>query len=380
MFLLHNVHEERPVVFQTRWVLSYLRGPMTREQIKRLNIPTPEAVVPSRLATQTAEVVADTPRKAAASPPLGPPDVPAFFMPASGAGQGLTYYPAVLGKMDLHYANARLRISADKTVSMVTEMENSPVPVDWDNAMVIDLEVADIEDAPLTGAEFGELPAAAQKATNYRKWQKDLLRWTRQNQPLTVYRAPNLKATSDPGESERDFRSRLSLKAREKRDLAVEKLRRRYDKKYTTLRNRLMRAEQSIEREQEQARSRKLDTAISFGSALLGAFLGRKVVSRTSASRMGTAMKSAGRMRKEKMDVVRAQEIAAGVRSQLEELDIKLQDDIAQIDAACDPAQQEITQVLIKPKSTDIALELFGLVWLPFRQGSGGRLTPDWKE
>jgi hypothetical protein len=378
VFLLHNVHEDHPVVFQTRWVLSYLRGPMTREQIKALRPAATDAPQHSRPVVPSAEVGAETPRAVASSPPLGPPDVHAFFLPASGAGQGLTYYPAVLGKMDLHYANARLRVTAHKTVSLVSQMEDSPVPVDWDNAEPVDLDLADIEEVPLPGAAFGDLPAAAKKASSYRKWQKDLLRWTRQHQPVEVYRAPALKATSDPGESEGDFRSRLSLKVREKRDLAVEKLRRRYEKKFTTLRNRLMRAEQAIEREKEQAHSRKLDTAISFGSALLGAFMGRKVVSRTSAYRMGTAMKSAGRMRKEKMDVARAEEVAAEVRSQLEALDIQLQEDIAQIDATCDPVELEVKKVLIKPKSTDIALELFGLAWLPFRQGPGGRLTPDW--
>ena len=36
VFLLHNTHEAKPVVFQTRWAMSYLAGPLTREQIRRL--------------------------------------------------------------------------------------------------------------------------------------------------------------------------------------------------------------------------------------------------------------------------------------------------------------------------------------------------------
>ncbi len=36
VFLLHSVHEEKPILFGTRWALSYLRGPLTREEIARL--------------------------------------------------------------------------------------------------------------------------------------------------------------------------------------------------------------------------------------------------------------------------------------------------------------------------------------------------------
>ena len=31
---MNNVHEDAPEVFETRWTLSYLRGPLTRTQIK----------------------------------------------------------------------------------------------------------------------------------------------------------------------------------------------------------------------------------------------------------------------------------------------------------------------------------------------------------
>ena len=35
-FLLHNVHDKHPTVFETRWTLSYLRGPLGRDEIRRL--------------------------------------------------------------------------------------------------------------------------------------------------------------------------------------------------------------------------------------------------------------------------------------------------------------------------------------------------------
>jgi len=39
VFLMNNVHEDQPVLFESRWVMSYLRGPLTRDQIRKLSEP-----------------------------------------------------------------------------------------------------------------------------------------------------------------------------------------------------------------------------------------------------------------------------------------------------------------------------------------------------
>jgi hypothetical protein len=140
-----------------------------------------------------------------------------------------------------------------------------------------------------------------------------------------------------------------------------------------------MRAEQALQREKEQAKSKKMETMVSFGTAILGAFLGRKAVSSRSATRFGTAVKSAGRMRKERMDVARAQETAAAVRQEIAELDQRLQGNIDSLETRYDPAADELEEVTVKPKSTNITLEAFGLTWMPYRKGADGRLSPDWQ-
>jgi len=140
-----------------------------------------------------------------------------------------------------------------------------------------------------------------------------------------------------------------------------------------------MRAEQAIAREGEQVKAKKMQTAISFGTAILGAFLGRKAVSSTSASRIGTAVKSASRVRKEKMDVARAQERAEAVRRQLAELEEQLQEDIDTLEFSFDTQAEELAEIRIKPKSTDINLKTFGLVWMPYRKNAGGGQSPDWE-
>ena len=139
-----------------------------------------------------------------------------------------------------------------------------------------------------------------------------------------------------------------------------------------------MRSQQVIAREAEQAKSRKIQTVVSFGTAILGAFLGRKAVSVGSASRVGSAMRSASRMQKETMDVTRAQERSAAIEAQLIDLEARMQADIEKIEFSFDPEFEELEEISVKPKSTDITLEVFGLAWVPYRKNAAGQLGPDW--
>jgi hypothetical protein len=132
-------------------------------------------------------------------------------------------------------------------------------------------------------------------------------------------------------------------------------------------------------REQEQLSDKKVETAISFGTAILGAFLGRRAVSATSAGRLGTAAKSAGRLRKESMDAARAQESAAAVKAQIAELDQALQADIAKLEAAFDPAVENLQEISVAPTPAGITPEFFGLVWLPYRRDAQGQAVPAWR-
>ena len=383
VFLLNNVHENAPVTFETRWVLSYLSGPLTREQIKILMEPKKSIVAAAPVASPppAAEPAARGSAAAASAgePPVVAPGIKVMYLAASGAGQGLIYYPAVAGWLDVYYSSAKYQVDASRKLAVAAILEDGPVAVDWDQVEEIGLSPDDLQTSPLSGASFAELPSLAEKAGSYDKWEKDLLRWVRQNRPLTLYRSKRFQLTSGPEESRSEFLSRLTQAARENRDLEVEKLRRKYSSKYNTLQRRLMSAEQALQREQEQAKSKKMETMVSFGTAILGAFLGRKAVSATSATRFGTAVKSAGRMRKESMDVARAQETAAAARKEITELDARLQSDIAGLDAAFDPVGEALEEVTVKPQSTNMTLEIFGLTWLPYRKSADGRLAPDWR-
>ena len=223
-----------------------------------------------------------------------------------------------------------------------------------------------------------ELPGPAANAKQYASWEREFKHWVRQNETVTLYRNKRFKLTSAPGEAEGDFRVRLQDLASEQRDQEIAKLRKRYAGKATTLENRLLRAEQAIAREQEQASKKTLDTAVSIGTAILGAVLGRKRLSTTSASRVGTAIKTAGGARKEAADVARAKQTAEKVRADLEALNAQLENEIAQLDTAFDAQAEELEEIVVRARTTDIHVPVVALAWMPYAPDSKGRLRPAW--
>ncbi len=369
-FLLHNVHEDEPVVFGTRWVMSYLAGPMTRDHIRTLMATARTAIA------ATATGPAKPKRNRSADAPALPPGIDQYFVP--GGGDDVSYFPRLIAGADLVFSNARYKIEDERSVLYTVEVEDGPVAVDWDSAESLALAIDALDDSATPDASFSELPAPAAAAKKYAAWQREFKRWVRQNETVTLYRNKRFRLTSTAGESEGDFRVRLQDLASEKRDQEIAKLRKRYAGKATTLENRLMRAEQAIAREKEQASKKTLDTAVSIGTAILGAVLGRKKLSTTSASRVGTAIKTAGSARKEAADVARAKQTAEKVRADLEALNVQLEKEVAALDTAFDAQNEELEEIIVRAKASDVHVPVMALAWMPYSPDSKGRLRPAW--
>lgn len=381
VFLMNNVHEDAPVVFHTRWVMSYLRGPLTRNQIKALMDPikasTPAAAPTRRAAGEARPGPAPLPTGEGA--PSVAPDVPQFFIPTRGAGPAgttLVYRPGVVGVAQLGYVDAKLKIDVTEEVIRLTPVTEEAIPVTWDRATEAEFSAAALEKSPQPGAVFAELPAEAAKAKSYAAWSKDFVAWLYTKHVLELFRSPGLGELSRVGESERDFRVRLGLAAREKRDAEVERLRQKYAPRIASLQERLRRAEQTVDREQEQAKQQRVQTAISFGSTLLGAFVGRRAVSATTLGRATTAARGVSRSLKEKEDIDRAQETVEAMQQQLADLESRFKEETAALEARIDPQTEVLETLRVKPKKTNIRVQLLALAWTPYWRTQGGEEAP----
>lgn len=373
MFLMYNVHEDQPEVFETRWALSYLPGPLTRAQIKELT----EA---RRLGAPGDEACA-RPSSPPRPRPVLPPDIPECFVPVRSAATGgarLVYKPALVGCARVHFADAKRRVDHDRDVILVTPMADSTAAVQWEEAAPLDLDVSELEQEAHGDAEFADLPDAALASRSYTAWSRRLVQWLYQEERLPLWRSPSLKILSEAGESERDFRIRLEVAGREERDRQVEKLRKKFAPKIRRLEERVRRAEAVVEREQEQARESKLQSSFSIGATVLGALLGRKVASARNVRRAGTAMRSLSRSRKEAGDVERARENLEAYRQELQDLEAEFSVAAAGIEERIDPRTEDLETVEIRPKKTDITVRLLSLAWLPYWRDVSGAVEPGW--
>jgi hypothetical protein len=372
IFLMNNVHDEAPVAFETRWTLSYLRGPLTRNQIKTLMDPVKlEAVSlrPSRgqAPSQTTEPVPSSPVTRHVSRPLLPPDVPQYFVPFRGRtpAEGIVYRPLLLGAAQVRVTDTKAGVDVTQDLVVTTPITDAPVPINWDEAAEANVVIADLERGPQEPALFDALPAAAGKVRSYEVWSKDFAGWVYRTQKVEVLKSPSLKLTSKPGELERDFRIRLQQAAHEQRDRQTEALRKKYAPKIAALQDRIRRAEQAKEREAEQAKAQHIQTAISVGATLLGAFLGRKTVSASTLGRAAQAARGAGRSIKETTDVARAEENAEAIKRQLADLEAQFQRETESLAAAGDPLTEPLDSLSLKPTKANISVRLVVLAWVP---------------
>ncbi|MCB9384731.1 MAG: DUF87 domain-containing protein [Bryobacterales bacterium] len=385
VFLLYNVHEREPEAFQTRWALSYLCGPLTRDQIDKLMAgrkPAPAGVKPA-VATVAAAPAATTPAPEAAAAPAMPPDVPQYFAPLRTIGPAdakLEYRPALVGVARVHYSDRKSKLDQTHDLTVWTPVEDAPTPVDWQAAEDFEIDPAGLDSNARSdhAAAYAALSSEACKSKNYGVWSKRLAAWVYSDRPLELYLSPTLGQTSDPGETERDFRVRLDRVAREERDLRKEKLRQKYASKIATLQDRVRRAEQTVEKEKEQASSQTMSSVLSIGSSILGAVFGRKVLSATNVRRLGTAARGAGRIGKERSDVERAEENKEALEQQLQSINQEIEGELAEIDQEIDPRSEVFETIAVKAKKTDIDVRFCALVWLPYWTASGSS-EPAWR-
>ncbi len=385
VFLMNNVHEDAPVVFQTRWAMSYLRGPLTRAQIKQLMDPVrssrPE---PAREAVPAAAAAPAAAKARTAAPassrPALPPEVTQYFLPVRvppPETASLHYEPVVLGMGKVYYANAKIGIAAQKEVCRMAEFSGGPSPIDWDEAREAEVPESDLEKFPHDpSSSFGEVRREASNAKKYAEWGTAFREWVYRNKKLDLLKSPSLGVVSEPGETERNFRIRLGQAAREKRDQQVERLRQKYSPKIASLQDRIRRAEQSVEREKAQATQQKLSTAISFGATILSALAGRKAVSQSTLGRATTAARGAGRTMKEAQDVARAEENVQALAKQLEDLQALLDRETEEVGMTADPLAETLETCEVRPKKSDISVSLVSLAWFPYWKDEKGGIAP----
>jgi len=411
VFLLHNVHEEAPATFQTRWAMSYLRGPLTRLQVRELmagrkpDEPS-EAAEPSA-APREAPAIAPTSNtaaqpEAAAAPELAfasaPPSlssrVEQVYLPArrgastaalaiegeAGApieieSHHLLYIPAVLGIGRLHFVDRTRDVNEQEDFALLNRPPEGAGTLAWDKARSLDLTGHDLRQEPESGAYFDELPESINESTEFTSMKNDLDDYLYRNRSVTLLYGPRLDAYSEPGESERAFRSRLQQLAREKRDEEVDEITERYEKKLEKVEDRLRREEADLAEREADVAARKRETLASVGESVVGMFLGRR-----SSRMVSTALSKQRQAAKAKLKLEEAEDDVKELEEDIEALEAELQEEVALVRDRWEEALTELETYDVRPRRKDVQINFFGLAWTPhwqitYRNRSGTTLT-----
>jgi hypothetical protein len=275
------------------------------------------------------------------------------------------YRPVLYGAARIHYTDARRGIDVVRSLQAAVPFTEGPIPVDWeqaDDSVESTDSLSETKGAP--PAAYAALPSAALDPKRYVEWSRDFADWVVRAQPLELFSAPTVKLVSEPGESERDFRVRMQQLARESRDSAVETLRARFAPKVARLNDKVRKARELVQREEQQVGQQKLQTAVSLGATMLGALMGRRTASLSTLGRATTAARSVGRSMKEAQDVERAQVRLREAEAEFAAIEAELEQAIAALDRATG-ASMPIDVIAIKAKRTGVDVRLVALAWQP---------------
>ncbi len=366
-FLMQNAHEDHPVLFSTRWALSYLPGPLTRAQIRQLmqdRKPSAGPTMPEAAAPEPP--MAKVPlAEAQSTPPQLPPNVRQFYSaPPTPVPSPAVYRPFLFASAKFQVINNTMGISSSQTVSHALELQPNMMSAPWEQSAAYEGSVEELSRQPVSGAVFAQVPTALLDPRRFQSVQKGYGDFVYRQSQITLWKSSLYKTVSRPGESERDFRIRLQQLARERRDFELDRLRQRYAGRTASLQQKLQRAEQRIAQEKEQYGAQWVQTGISVGATVLGALMGRKSLSVGTLGRATTAVRQASRITREKEDLQQAQEVQAAVQQELADLDKQMQAEADQLAQSFDPQTETLQQVVVRPAKADILIQQIGILWM----------------
>ena len=380
-FFLRNVHDDASVLFETRWAMSYLAGPLTLAQIQTLCTPAPETSLggsgaePPSVADAATSATSATPATSAtsatsvtspaASRPVVPDSLHQYRPAAVDSDTRPSWHPMALGVAKLHYANATAKVDFFLEKSFLCDFDDEGNAL-WDESDVSDGKLAIRSGAPAASSgDFEPLPAGAIGAKTADQWTRSFKAYVYEGHPLELFRYAPAKLISEPGESEGAFRARAVHADRERMDAAKAKIVKEYETKLQSLDDKIRTAEARVEREKDTKKSQWLSTAVSMGSTILGALLGRRgnSVGVGTVTRAGSTLRSASRISKKAGDVQRAEDSLEVLVERRKELDRDYEEKLAAIPPVALADDIDLETLVLRPKKADIVISALGLYW-----------------
>ena len=402
VFVLHNIHAKQPQLLHSRWSMNFLAGPQTRNQIPALNrlvnvdaapqtqptvapmmAPTP---MPSRTASARVQPLTDQIQSSSTKPPI-PAWIKEYFMPqnyslpeAFSAAQRtmpaevmideVIYRPALLAAAEVRVLDRKHGVDSDITRAALVISPEKRGSVRWEdhplNVNVLDF----IETAPAPSTRFSTIDAPLNDVKLMTALQKDFTDWVYRTSSVKARANQALKVFAGPDVSPAEFMKACADAARDARDAELAKKTATLDRQLKTLEDKLAREERELREDEAELSNRKVEEAGTHLENLTGLFGGRRKSSRLSSSLTKRRMTEQA-----KAEVEESLDAIGQFKAQLKELERRREEVIAEINDRWGKVVNEITEVTITPKKTDVFVKLFGVAWVPYYMIKAGDET-----
>jgi len=409
VFVLHNVHAKQPALFQTRWAMNFLAGPMTRTQIPVLNklasatvtLPTPPR--PAAVSQSFSSPQTDTPSFIASTPianrkseivnrqslivnrqsegsqtkPSIPATIKEYFLPQNyslpeafkAAGQsmpaeamieGVVYRPALAASVQVRILDRKLGVDTEVARAALISTLDKRGSVRWDDHLLSSQALDAVDASPVPSARFGTIDSPLNDSKLMTALQKDFADWAFRGSSVTARANATLKVFAGPDISQAEFMRACADAARTARDAEFNKLAAKIDRQIATLEDKLSREERELRQDEAELAQRKMEAMGTHAENVLGLFVGSRSTRKLSSSLTKHRMAEQA-----KAEVDESVEAIAQFKQQLADLDKERQRLADEINSKWGNVVSETTEVTVAPKKTDVFIKLFGVAWLP---------------
>jgi hypothetical protein len=402
VFLMHNIHEKAPTLMQTRWVMNYMAGPLTRNQIPALNIlagavqatpqeaglsasdlghlqavPVAEPTVEQAAPVSTKPVKQQPPTSSSATRPTIPAGVNEFFLPnnltftqafkAAGReypneaySQGLVYRPVLLAQASTRFINRKYDLDYELAQTALVKNPDRRGLVRWEEFHTPPLDLTAFDQSPDPQGRFATLEAPFSDGKALAALLKDFVEWAYRTAKVTVRAHEGLKLYAGPQVSAGDFRTQCADAARSARDKEIEKFESTFEVRLRTLQDKLRREARELKQDEDELSQRKMEetgTHLSNIASVLG--MGRKRTLTTSLTKRRQTSQA-------KADVEESLDVIEDLKKQIAEIEEQKVSGIEEINQRWGEVVKDITEIPVMPLKKDVLLDFFGVAWMPF--------------
>jgi len=384
-FLLHNVHAKKPQIFQTRWAMNYLAGPLTRSQIPALMKLLPEAsavaAVPAGKPAGAATTAATPPpvsvegERLSSTRPAVPSGVEEYFIPndlpfgealtasripteAKLQQGGIIYRAGMFAQAEVNYNLPKYNLNMTRQVASLAQ-EARGQRVAWEDFTWHAYRRDQLTGAPLPGTRFAPLPAWISDARKIASYQSDFLDWVYRASALTLRVNEALKVYADPDATNAEFNEMCSQAAKSAMQSEIDKVESAYKKRLSSLELKVNRQEMEVESQEKELGQRRLEEAGKGAELLLGMLGGRKRSISSSLTKRRMTAQAKAELKQEQAEL-------ESLEKQLEAIEAEHQATLEEIrERWAEVARKEI-ELPVTPYKKDIYVDLFGVAWMPF--------------